>query len=72
MLLGVGVQRARPKGRRREEKEKAGASGHKVDIYIIRSWEGGREEGSSLQVHEKAQCFLAFLLGRRCHRNVKI
>ena len=37
--------------------------GPKVDIYIIiRSWERGREEGSSLQVHEKA-VFLNLFVG---------
>ena len=37
--------------------------GPKVDTYvIIRSWERGREEGRSLQVHEKA-VFLNLFVG---------
>lgn len=68
---GWGGAESKAQGKEEEEKEKAGASGTQSRYLYYKKLVRGRG-GKFFQVHEKAECFLAFLLGRRCHQNVKI
>ena len=67
------MQRARPKGRRREEKEKDGASGtYSRYLYYFKELGEGQGGGKFSPSPQETECFLTFLLGRRYHQNVKI